>query len=383
VKLIVVAQDFPPVAGGIQEYSYQLALELSSRCQVLALAPTQARARDFDRAQPFTILRLPSGHTSLFGITTPVGLPAACAAIGARVVLHCQWTTAIGSVLAQRLGLIEHYFVAAHGREIITDRLPPAERALRRIALGRAADVFPVSAYTAGLVRRCGVSAARVHPVRNGVDTSLFRPRERQAARQRLGLDGRSVILTTARLVPRKGIDTVLEALERIADRYPDLLYVVVGDGPDRERLQRLAGPLVAQDRVRLTGRVRRAELPDYYTAADVFAMPARQEADGSVEGFGLVFLEAGACGTAVIGARSGGIADAVEDGVNGLLVPPADPPRLAAAIARLLDDEPLRQRLGRQGLTRARSLTWSRCADSILEQIELRVSRGRHRRRD
>lgn len=382
MKLIVVAQDFPPVAGGIQEYSHQLALHLSSRCQVLAIAPAHPGADAFDRAQPFTVLRYPAGHTSLFGVTTPASLPAACAATGARVALHSQWTTAIGSAVARRLGLIDHYFVAAHGREILTDRMPPVERTLRQIALRGASDVFPVSGYTADLVRRCGVSPARVHAVPNGVDPQLFHPRDPDAARRRLGLEGRRVVLTAARLVPRKGVDTTLEALGLIAARYPDLVYVVVGDGPDRERLRRLAGPLLEQGRVQFRGRVRREELPDCYAAAHVFAMPARQEADGCVEGFGLVFLEAGACGTAVVGARSGGVPDAVESGVNGLLVPPADPVNLAAAIGRLLDDDQLRERLARQGLERARSLTWSRCAGTILEQIELRVARGPRDRR-
>jgi phosphatidylinositol alpha-1,6-mannosyltransferase len=173
----------------------------------------------------------------------------------------------------------------------------------------------------------------------------------------------------------------MLAALERIADSYPDLVYVVVGDGPDRDRLRRLAGPLLEQGRVWFLGRVRREDLPDCYAAAHVFAMPARQERGGCVEGFGLVFLEAGACGTPVIGARSGGISDAVEDGINGLLVPPDDPPSLAAALGRLLDDGRLRKRLARQGLARAQSLTWARCAESILEQIEIRVARGPRRR--
>jgi len=370
MRLLFVAQDFPPVTGGIQEYSFQLARELAQRCRITVLAPSHCGSRAFDRAQPFPVVRYPAGHTSLFGATTPTAVPALCVLSGTRAVLHGQWTTALGSLLARRLGLIDGYFVAAHGRELRTDRLPPAERSLRRIALGGAAAVFPVSRYTADLARGCGVPPERIHVVANGVDTELFTPRDKADARRRLGLGQRRVVLTAARLVPRKGVDTVIEAIRAIAPRYPDLAYVVVGDGPDRQRLEALAGPLVGSGRVLFRGRVPREELPDYHAAADVFAMPAREERDGCVEGFGLVFLEAGACGTAVIGARSGGIADAVEHEVNGLLVQPADAPALAAALRLLLDDDELRGRMARQGLVRARGMTWSRCAEAILSQL-------------
>jgi len=374
MKLLFVAQDFPPVTGGIQEYSHQLALELSSRIPVTVMAPSHPEASGFDRDQPIDVVRYPAGHTSAFGLTTPLSIPALGITTGARLVFHGQWTTAIGSLTAQRLGLIDHYFVAAHGRELRTDRLPPAERTLRRIALKGATAVFPVSSYTADLVRSCGVPPGRFHTVQNGVDTNFFVPRDPVVARRRLGLENRRVLLTAARLVPRKGVDTVIEALRSIASRNPDLVYVVVGNGPDRQRLEALAGPLLDSGQVRFRGRVPRDDLPRYYSAADVFVMPAREERDGCVEGFGLVFLEAGGCGTAVIGARSGGIPGAVEDGVNGLLVPPSDPARLARAIGRLLDDDDLRERLARQGLARARSLTWARCAEQIFEQIRHRA---------
>lgn len=370
MKLLFTAQDFPPVTGGIQEYSHQLARAFSSRAQVTVIAPSHPGAREFDRDQPFAVIRYPVGHTSLFGATTPLSIPALCAATDTRVVFHAQWTTAIGSLAAERLGLVDHYFVAAHGRELRTDRLPPLERNLRRAAIAGASGIFPVSGYTADLAIGCGASPSRIHPVSNGVDSRFFAPRDPSAARQRLGIDGRPVVLTASRLVPRKGVDTVIEALHRLADRYPEMLYLVVGDGPDRERLESLAGPLLRTGRVRFRGRVPKDDLPDYYSAADLFVMPAREERDGCVEGFGLVFLEAGGCGTAVIGARSGGIPDAVEDGDNGLLVPPGDPGRLARAIGRLIDDEGLRERLGRNGRARAERMSWARCAQRIFERM-------------
>lgn len=374
MKLLFVAQDFPPVTGGLQEYSFRLAQELNRRWQVTVVAPNHPAASQVDRQCQFPVVRYPAGHTSLFGATTPVSLPALCAATGVRVAFNGQWTTAIGSLLAQRLGLLDQYFVAAHGREILTNRFRPIERTLRQIALGGASAVFPVSNFTAGLVSRCGVIDERIHVVPGGVDATFFQPRDTDTAKRCLGLGGRRILFSAARLVPRKGIDTTLEAFSLVARRYPDLVYVVVGCGPDRERLNALGRSLVRDGRVLFCGHVPRADLPDYYSAADLFALPARQERDGCVEGFGLVFLEAGACGTAVIGARSGGIPDAIENGVNGLLVPPDDSRALADAMTRLLDDDDLRERLARQGLERARDLSWARCATAVYEQIERRL---------
>jgi phosphatidylinositol alpha-1,6-mannosyltransferase len=168
-------------------------------------------------------------------------------------------------------------------------------------------------------------------------------------------------MVSLCRLVPRKGIDTVLEALPAIFKAVPEVQYIVAGDGPDRTRLERLAERLGVTPLVRFLGLVPDDQVAPLLHMADVFVMPAREERP-DVEGFGLVFLEANACGTPVIGSTSGGIPDAVVDGETGLLVPPLAPGPLADAAIRLLNDADLRGRLGRAGRERVlREGTWER----------------------
>jgi phosphatidylinositol alpha-1,6-mannosyltransferase len=202
--------------------------------------------------------------------------------------------------------------------------------------------------------------------VPNGTDPERFRPLDASSLRNALALTDTSVVLTVSRLVPRKGIDTVLRALPEVLDAVPSLTYLVVGTGPDRERLERLATNLGIRPHVHFTGHVPFDDLPRYYNAADVFAMPSR-EASPDVEGFGLVFLEAGACGIPVIGARTGGIPDAIQDGETGLLVPPSSPEALANALTRLLSSPDLAHRLGEQGRRHVvQEANWDHVADQL-----------------
>jgi phosphatidylinositol alpha-1,6-mannosyltransferase len=179
------------------------------------------------------------------------------------------------------------------------------------------------------------------------------------------------MLLTVGRLVPRKGVDTVLRALPRIAASVPEVQYVVAGTGPDRNRLERLAVRNGVRDRVHFVGYVADDVLSSYYSAADLFVMPAR-EALPDVEGFGLVFLEANACGTPAVGARSGGIPDAIVDGETGLLVPPNAPGSLAEATTRILTTPDLADTLGRQGRHRAvNEASWDQIADRIYDHLQ------------
>jgi len=160
------------------------------------------------------------------------------------------------------------------------------------------------------------------------------------------------VILTVGNLVERKGHDVVLKSLPKVLKEVPNTVYLIVGDGEQKQNLKELVDELGLGEQVIFTGRVPEKELPQYYNACDVFIMPSR-EIGSDIEGFGIVFLEAGACSKPVIGGRSGGIIDAVEDGVSGILVDPTNVDEISQTLITLLTDDELARRLGRQGRKR------------------------------
>ena len=184
---------------------------------------------------------------------------------------------------------------------------------------------------------------------------------------------GPPVLLTVARLVPRKGIDTVLRALPPMLERFPQLQYWIVGDGPARKSLARLAWELGVEQAVQFKISVSDTELPEVYQRAAIFVMPTRADYLAfSVEGFGIVYLEASASGLPVVAARSGGATEAVIDNETGLLVPPDDPSALAEALTCLLNDAAMRQRMGHAGRRWVeREMNWDRVGKQFFSIIE------------
>jgi len=206
-------------------------------------------------------------------------------------------------------------------------------------------------------------AAERVRVIPLGVDAERFRPEADPAAlRARLGLAGpRRWALTVARLVPHKGIDTTLEVVAGLAREGVDLGYLVVGEGPMRAALEAQAAALGIADRVRWLGGVPDDRLPGVYAAADLYLGLSREEGP-QAEGFGLALLEAQAAGLPVVAGRGGGTADAVADGVTGVLVPPTELPVILAAARALLGDDARARAMGAAGRERVeREFGWSR----------------------
>jgi phosphatidylinositol alpha-1,6-mannosyltransferase len=285
--------------------------------------------------------------------------------------------------MARPFGGPRRLFVAAHGRELLLEPmagLPVLGRlynGIRTHVLQAADGLFPVSHFTAGLLLNFDLPAERITVVHNGTDPAYFHPMNTQASRDDLGLDHGKIILTISRLVRRKGIDTVLRALARIAPDHPDVHYLIGGSGPDRDRLETLTRSLNLTDQVHFLGALPREALRHYYNACDVFVMPSREDRP-YVEGFGIAFLEANACGKPVIGARSGGIPDAVLDGKTGLLVEPDDEAALADALLRLLTDASLAAWLGQNGRRRVETeASWDHVADQLYQAIARRIGRS------
>jgi phosphatidylinositol alpha-1,6-mannosyltransferase len=259
--------------------------------------------------------------------------------------------------------------IYVHGEEISSRMEYDVEGRRRRRALAEADAIVAVSRFTReALETAMDVPPEKIALISNGVDLQRFvaRPR-RQDLMARYGLVGRRVLLTVGRLYARKGMDRVIESLPAVLRVLPDVRYLLVGDGTYRAVLEQIAVACGVHDAVVFAGAVADAELIDHYALADAFIMANREMPDGDTEGFGLVFLEANACGIPVIAGKAGGSVDAVTDGVNGLVVDGDQTAQISTAILRLFQDDALRERLVQTGNAVAARASWDSRVDQFL----------------
>jgi phosphatidylinositol alpha-1,6-mannosyltransferase len=352
VKHLLVTNDFPPKIGGIQSYLWELWRRLPAD-EAAVLTTPYAGAAEFDAAAPITIER----------ITEPVMLPTrslaarideTAARLGAELVV-LDPALPVGH-LGPRLAL--PYGVILHGAEItVPGRVPGPRHALSRVLRG-AELVIAAGGYPADEGERAARQGLPVVVVPPGVDTERFVPlgeAERAAVRKQFGIAPEStVVVSVSRLVPRKGMDVLIRAAARLAPVHPELEVIIGGSGRDRARLERLVAELAAP--VRLVGRVDDDDLPGLYGAADIFTMDCRNRWLGlEQEGFGIVFLEAAACGIPQVAGQSGGAAEAVLHGETGLVVQdPRSVAALADALRALIIDPDRRAAMGAAGRIRA-----------------------------
>jgi phosphatidylinositol alpha-1,6-mannosyltransferase len=240
-----------------------------------------------------------------------------------------------------------------HGHEAAWAQLPASRQLLRRIGAGTDTLTY-LGEYTRSRIAAAvgPAAAARMVQVPPGVDERTFHPASGgDAVRARLGLSDRPVVVCVSRLVRRKGQDTLIRSWPEVLARVPDVVLLIVGGGPYRAELERLAQTTGVAASVRFTGAVPWEELPAHYGAGDVYAMPCRTRRGGlDVEGLGIVYLEASATGLPVVAGDSGGAPDAVREGETGYVVPGRDRGQLAERLVRLLLDPELRARMGAAG---------------------------------
>ena len=352
MKHVLVTNDFPPKIGGIQSVLWEWWRRLPADRFAVLTSPYRGAQR-FDAEQPFRVERTPE----------PILLPHP---VMARRIDDLSADIGAGLVVldpAVPLGLVGPslrlpYDVVIHGAEVaIPGRLPGSRQALARV-LRRARHVVSAGEYAAREAERAVGRTLPVTVVPPGVDVDRFVPLDeaaRRAACQEFGLPvDAQVIVSISRLVPRKGFDVAIEAAAALAPTHPDLLLAIAGEGRDERRLRRLAEDCRAP--VVFLGRVGNSDLPGLYGCADVFAMACRTRWGGlEQEGFGVVFVEAAACGVAQVAGDSGGAAEAVVDGVTGIVVRrPEDPIAVADAFEALLADPALRTKMGMASRERA-----------------------------
>jgi phosphatidylinositol alpha-1,6-mannosyltransferase len=366
VRHLLVTNDFPPKLGGIQSYLYELWRRLPPESFTVLTTPHPAAAA-FDAAQPFPVRRV-SAPMLWPTPGTVLQVRRLAARTGARLVVLDPGLPV--GLIGPFLGL--PYLVVLHGAEVtVPRRLPGLRRALRHV-LVNSAGVIAAGSFPASEARRlAGEQLPPITVVPPGVDPSRFRPLagdERARARARLGLpaDAR-LVASVSRLVPRKGMDTLIDAAALLAPERPDLVVAIAGQGRDRARLERRIAATRAP--VHLTGPVGEEDKALLYGAADVFALLCRSRWVGfEQEGFGAVFLEAAAAGVPQVAGRSGGTAEAVLDATTGVVVDrPSDARSSAAALAGLLDDPARRERLGAAARARVESdLNYDRLVDTL-----------------
>ncbi|WP_083275159.1 glycosyltransferase family 4 protein [Pseudonocardia sp. HH130630-07] len=356
-RTLLVTNDFPPRPGGIQSYLHDLAAGLPAG-DLVVLAPAWRGAAAFDAAQAYPVHRYRSA-TGLPMLPGPAVADAATRLVRAHGI-EAVWFGAaaplglLGPHLRRRAG-VERVVASTHGHEVGWSMLPGARAAVRRI--GADADVVTtVSRWTRDRIAAAFGPGAALEPLPPPVDTGRFAPdpAARAALRERYRLGSAPVVTCVSRLVPRKGQDVLVAALPRIRARVPGARLLLVGAGPDRDRLRRLAVRHGVGDAVVLTGGVPAAELPAHHAVGDVFALPCRTRLGGlDVEGLGIAALEAAACGLPVVVGDSGGAPETVEDGGTGYVVPGRDVTAVAGRVVELLADPALAAALGRAGRAR------------------------------
>ena len=347
--------EFPPQTGGIGTHCFEMAKHWSHSIDVTVIAPTMSKARPMTHGfRVSEVLWSANALTRVWRTAFVIRRLMQKEAIDMVYVGH--WRASGIPMRLAAVGLQPNfaYVQAIHGSEVLY-LLRPGLRArihrwLFRQVTASAALLVALGSYQMNILGRLGIDLDRAFVSPEGVDlaaTDNLNPNVTSGLRERFALQGKRVILTVGRLVERKGHDTVIRALPAIIDRIPNVIYLIVGMGPNEPALQRLTREVgVGSDRVRFCGFVPEDQLAAYYAICDVFVMPNR-EVGPDTEGFGIVFIEAGAHRKPCIGGRSGGAGDAILDGKTGMLVDPTSPSAVMEAVVLLLNDDQLSASLG------------------------------------
>jgi phosphatidylinositol alpha-1,6-mannosyltransferase len=394
-RVLLLADSFLPHAGGSREYYYNIyrgLVELGDT-QVTVLTKKVPGWEAFDRKAATKQLRihrrfkpLPSWkHYEL-----PKGIFPFVGALwhvlrDSPAIIHAgdlYPPGVIAMTLKKMLGV--PYIIYCHSEELTsTDGYRYQPRVRNQIYLNSDA-VVAVSEFAKQNLLRVGVPEERIHIISPAVNLARLQCAQSQEdLRERYGMKGKLVLLTVGRLISRKGHQLVLRALDKVRSLVPNAHYLIVGKGPEEARLRQIVQEMGLSEHVTFQGLAQEQALADYYNLCDVMVMPNRQEANGDVEGFGMVFLEANAVGKPVVGGRSGGAVEAIADGETGFLVNPDDPEELAATLVRLLSDRDLRERVGTAGARRVRNdFNWDKRSRDLrqLDQDILHAKKMRKR---
>ncbi len=350
-RTLIVTNDFGPRTGGIESFVLAMAQRMPPEKVVVHTARQPGDAK-FDAALDFPVIRDRS----------PLMVPTRAITQRCAQLVKSERCDQVWFGAAAPLGLMapalraagaERIVATTHGHEVWWSQLPIARQLMRRIGAGADRVTF-LGEYCRSRIAPALSPADRQRMIRltPGVDDSIFHPgANAEPVRARFGLGNRPVILCVSRMVARKGQDMLVRALPRIRQQVPDATLLLVGDGPHRRAVERLAGASGVREHVVFAGRVPWAQTPAFYAAGDVFCMPARTRLGGlEPEALGICYLEAAAAGLPVVAGDSGGAPDAVLHGQNGFVVNGRDVASIARRCTQLLLDRELANRFGQRG---------------------------------
>jgi len=351
-RIVLVTNDLGPRAGGIETFILGL-MNYVDGTELVIYTSSQDGSVDFDRSLTekygVVVLRdkskvlLPTPRVTRAVIRVMKQYQSSVIWFGATAPLAWMAPTLRRNGAKKIVGL-------THGHEVWWARVFPFNLAMRR--MGNAMDVVTyLGDFTRDAISPAMGNRPEYIRIAPGIDVEHFRPGNGATMRTELGIESKRVIMCVGRLVHRKGQDVLVQAMPAVLRRIPEAVLVLVGVGPREEFLRKEVARLGIQDSVFFTGRIQYDQLPQYFHAADLFVMPSRSRLAGlEVEGLGIVYLEASACGIPVIAGRSGGAPDAVIAGETGLLVDGTKVDEIADCIVSLLPDRDRLLRMGKAG---------------------------------
>lgn len=366
MKILIFTTNFPLLDGGVAPYSYELAKGLAQAGNQVVVLTEEFTDRDidFDRKQAFKIIRVTRYRNRLWEMVYLFfHLSKLLVTFRPHLVFPTAWLPC-GLLFFPYVKLFGmRMIITAYALEVIAPQRRQWTRFVMKQVLSAAWQLIAISEYTKAQLLKLGLTPSKVVVLPMGIDPAKFQMLDATPVIEKYNLDGKAVILTLARLVERKGQDMVLKAMPQVLQHCPNAVYMIAGKGSDEARLKTLAATLNVLDHVIFAGYVDDSEINLYYQACNLYIMPSRIiDERGDAEGFGITFLEANMFGKPVIGGRSGGVVDAIADGVSGLLVDPLSVDEIAQAIIKILLNPELANRLGQQGKARAeQEFNWTK----------------------
>jgi len=353
-KILCITNDFGPRAGGIETFVIGL-IERLPRSRVIVYTSAQDNSEHYDRRW------LEEYGVEVVRDKAKILLPTPGVAYCVKAIVRERKISTVFFGAAAPLGLLSrtlrktgvtHIVALTHGHEVWWSKVWPFTLAMKSISrhvshltyLGE----FTKSAISRSITREAAAHMVKIAP---GIDTDHFSPQDASQLRSELGLSEKKVIVSVGRLVHRKGQDVLIEAMPAIIKEVPEAHILMIGEGPYRGYLENRVKALGLQERITFIGRIQYADLPKHICAGDLFVMPSRSRLAGlEVEGLGIVYLEASACGLPVIAGDSGGAPDAVLEGETGLVVDGTSKADVAAAVIELLQDADRSKAMGIRG---------------------------------